>query len=80
MSRSRGKVTDRGQVTIPKGIRRQLGVRPGDHLEFEVLDGGRLMARKAVDRDPVDAAYGVLTLPGGTDAFLDSVRGEPDPA
>ncbi|HEY2118415.1 MAG TPA: AbrB/MazE/SpoVT family DNA-binding domain-containing protein [Candidatus Acidoferrum sp.] len=33
--RKRAKVTSKGQVTIPREIRRRLGVRAGDHLVFE---------------------------------------------
>lgn len=33
------KVTTGERVTIPKEIRRLLGVQPGDHLRFEPQDG-----------------------------------------
>lgn len=40
----RAKVTSKGQVTIPAAIRRQLGLKPGDHLRFEPgKDGIRLV-------------------------------------
>lgn len=78
MNRARGKVTDRGQVTIPKRIRERLGIRPGEFLEFEEAEGGQIVARKAVDRAAVDAAYGVLSPFESTDELLERLRGKPD--
>ena len=34
------RISSKGQVTIPKGIRESLGVRPGDLIAYEVQDGG----------------------------------------
>ena len=52
--KKQAKVTSKGQVTIPREIRRRLGVRAGDKLEFEedaqgvrvkaVRDGARYAA------------------------------------
>ncbi|HEX2161347.1 MAG TPA: AbrB/MazE/SpoVT family DNA-binding domain-containing protein [Thermoleophilaceae bacterium] len=72
------KVSEKGQVTIPKPLRDRLGIRAGETLDFEVSDG-RLIARKARGRDPVDALYGMLELPARPDALLDDLRG-PGPA
>jgi len=69
-------VSEKGQVTIPKRLRERLGIRPGETLEFED-DDGRLIATKASDRDPVDELYGVLALDGGTDAWMNELRGDP---
>lgn len=39
------KVTSKGQITVPREIRRRLGVRAGDRLEFEEdRDGVRVTA------------------------------------
>jgi AbrB family looped-hinge helix DNA binding protein len=67
-------VSEKGQVTIPKALRDRLGIRPGQVLDFGE-EGGRLVARKADDRDPVDALYGVLELPARPDALIDELRG-----
>jgi antitoxin PrlF len=42
------RVTQKGQVTIPRDVRRALGIKPGSDVEFEVDERG---ARLLVDRD-----------------------------
>lgn len=74
---NRTRVTERGQVTIPKDLRDRLGIEPGTVLEFGA-EGGRLVAHKAAARDPVDAVYGVIDLPRGTDETLRRLRGKAD--
>lgn len=32
-------VTSKGQITIPKSVRAELDLLPGDRIEFEVRDG-----------------------------------------
>lgn len=49
----KAKITSKGQLTIPKEVRRALGVRKGDSLLFEVDDGE---ARVRVVREPVSFA------------------------
>ena len=39
-------VTVKGQATIPVGLRRHLGVGPGDHIGFEVDGEGRVIVKK----------------------------------
>ena len=33
------RITSKGQITIPKQVREQLGVEPGDALDFHFEDG-----------------------------------------
>jgi AbrB family looped-hinge helix DNA binding protein len=73
----RSTVSEKGQVTIPKPLRDRLGIGAGAVLEFRE-EGGRLIATKAVARDPVDAVYGVLDLGQGTDEFVRQLRGDGD--
>lgn len=73
----KSRVSERGQVTIPKSLRDRLGIRPGEVLEFRA-DEGRLVATKVVLRDPVAAVYGSLGTGRSTDAFLDEIRGPAD--
>jgi len=36
-------VTSKGQITIPKKVREELGLRVGDRVAFRVLDDGRVV-------------------------------------
>jgi antitoxin PrlF len=51
----KAKVTSKGQITIPKEVRRALGVREGDSLLFEV-DEDDEQVRVRVERKPVSFA------------------------
>ena len=42
------KVTSKGQTTVPAQIRAELGVKPGDRLEYVRLPDGQIVVRKAV--------------------------------
>jgi antitoxin PrlF len=46
----KAKITSKGQLTIPKEVRRVLGVRKGDSLLFDVDDRARVV------REPVSFA------------------------
>ena len=69
-------VAERGQVTIPKALRDKLGIRPGTTLEFSASQGS-LVARKA-QSDAVATVFGCLGKGIDTDAFMKSVRGDPN--
>lgn len=70
----RNRSSEKGQVTIPKQLRDQLGIEPGEELDF-TDDDGSLVAREVRTRGAVDAVYGILSLPGGTDALVEEFRG-----
>ncbi len=40
-------LTSKGQTTIPKAIRRHLGLKPGDKIRFLVEDDGRVIVLPA---------------------------------
>lgn len=41
-------MTDKGQITVPKSIRDQIGIVPGSKLDFEVQEDGSLRVRMLV--------------------------------
>jgi AbrB family looped-hinge helix DNA binding protein len=73
----RSTVSEKGQITVPKALREQLGIRPGDQLDL-IEEHGRLVAKKAIVNDPVAAAYGILDARESTDERLRALRGTPD--
>ena len=56
------KLTSKGQITVPRDIRRRLGVRAGDKLEFE--DDGKGVQVKAVRDASVFEKYAGIGNPG----------------
>jgi AbrB family looped-hinge helix DNA binding protein len=38
-------LTSKGQVTIPKEVRQQLGLKPGDRVTFTVMPNGTAIMR-----------------------------------
>lgn len=40
------RVTTKGQVTIPKSIREELGIEPGDEVAFEETDAGYIIRKQ----------------------------------
>jgi AbrB family looped-hinge helix DNA binding protein len=41
-----GKVTSKGQITIPREIRERLGIHPGSVVDFEVAGDAVLVRRR----------------------------------
>jgi antitoxin PrlF len=70
----RSTLSEKGQITVPKALREQLGIRAGDQLDLTAEDG-RLMAKKTVASDPVAAAYGILDTREPTNERLRALRG-----
>jgi len=64
-------VSEKGQVTIPKHVRDQLGIRPGTVLSFAAV-GGKLVASKQETGDVFTKWRGRGRLPRGlsVDAYL----------
>ena len=67
-------VAERGQVTIPKVLREQMGIRPSCALSFSVKDG-MLVAVKADVSDPVSRVTGCVKTKKTSDELLKEIRG-----
>jgi antitoxin PrlF len=70
-------ISEKGQVTVPKPLREQLGIRPGDRLEF-TEELGHLVVSKTASQDPVAAVYGILGSSESTNDTLRTLRGNAD--
>lgn len=58
-------VTSKGQVTIPKRVRKALGITPGTKVEFDVEGGGaRLTVVKVAKPSDVSAGASILGYSG----------------
>jgi AbrB family looped-hinge helix DNA binding protein len=71
------RMSERGQVTIPKFLRDRLGLRPGQVLVVRE-EGGEVIMTKQLPLDPLERVTGIVNLGGATDEVLTELRGEPD--
>ena len=71
-----GKLTSKGQTTVPREIREALGVGPGDLIAWEVAgDGGaRVRAVKPLDLEYLRALEGTLREEWGGAADEEAYR------
>jgi AbrB family looped-hinge helix DNA binding protein len=53
-------VTSKGQVTIPKEVRQQLGIRQGSRIEFAVVGSHVEMRVKSSPTGVPDSGFGML--------------------
>jgi AbrB family looped-hinge helix DNA binding protein len=70
------RLTSKGQVTIPKGVRDELNLRPGDEIEF-VRVNGHFQLKKHIDRSVWDKWDGFLKHLEGQDVdeLIEEMRG-----
>lgn len=54
-----GTMTSKGQITIPKDVRENLGLKPGSALQFEQNDEGSYTLRPAATHRAIDLAGSV---------------------
>lgn len=68
------RVTEKGQVTIPKAIREELGIQPGDEVTFEKTEEGYVV-RKAVDESRFEKWRGVAETDASVRERMEELRG-----
>ena len=69
------KITERGQLTIPKTLRDRYGFGPSVDVEVVAVEAGLLIKKRARGRDPISKWRGVLKTPLDVDAYIEEVRG-----
>ncbi len=55
------RVTEKGQVTIPKTVRSNLGIEAGSEVEFELRDGEAVLRRVEPSQEERDRHIRQLT-------------------
>jgi AbrB family looped-hinge helix DNA binding protein len=69
------RVTQKGQVTIPRRVREALGIRPGSRVEFELDErGARLVVDRGVAAEEVARMRGAGDVELTTDEILALTR------
>ncbi len=68
------KVTSKGQVTIPKKLREEMGLKPGDYLEIKEEAEGYLINKK-IDKEKIEKYVGILNKEKSSDEVVKELRG-----
>ena len=68
------KISDRGQITIPKPLRDQFGMNHNVEVEITPTKDGLLIHKRTASQHPVERVYGVLGRNGSTDDFIEEIR------
>ena len=69
------KISERGQVTIPKQLRDQFGLYKNVEIQMISSKEGILIQKQSRGKHPVDLIYGILEKPSDTDTYIEEVRG-----
>ena len=74
------KVSQRGQVTIPKHLRDRYGMNHNVEVEISPTEEGLLIRKRTTAEHPVDRVYGILgkdALGKGVsvDDYIEEIRG-----
>ena len=64
-------VTDKGQITLPKALRDQLGIRPGSKVEF-ALQSDHSVRLRVLSRGST-GLFGLLAVPGEAARPLEAI-------
>lgn len=70
-----GRITSKGQTTVPKSIRDSLGLHDGSLVEWEIVDGKAVLSSRQAD---ITELAGILGNPLGralTDEEMDAAIG-----
>jgi len=69
------KVSERGQITIPKALRDRFGLLKDVEVELIPAKEGVLIQKHSRSKHPVDRVYGILNRPSDTDSYIEEIRG-----
>jgi AbrB family looped-hinge helix DNA binding protein len=63
---TQAKITSKGQITVPLSIRKELGVEPGDSIEFK-KEGGKVTVTPVKKENPFAKYRGIERVGRGAD-------------
>ena len=69
------RISERGQITIPKSLREQFGMNHNVEVEMSATPKGILIHKQTSAAHPVERVYGLLAGGDSTDKYLEKIRG-----
>ena len=68
------KVGERGQITIPKPVRDEYGLKKGMTVEVDLTEGQVCLRKKVDIRAALEKVRGIIDI-GDVDEFIEDLRG-----
>lgn len=69
------RVSERGQITIPKSLRDRFGLSHDVEVELTPTEGGLLIQKRTVAQHPVERVFAVISGDLSTDDYIEEIRG-----
>ncbi len=69
------RISERGQITIPKQMRDRFGMGYNVEVEITPTDDGLLIRKRTASKHPVERVYAILGCAGSTDDYIEDIRG-----
>ena len=69
------RISERGQITIPKALRDRFGMRADVEVEVIPTENGLLIQKRTAAKHPVERVYGILGGGEDIDAYIEEIRG-----
>ncbi len=70
------RISERGQITIPKPLRERFGMHHNVEVEITPTDNGLLIQKRAAALHPVDRVAGILDgADFDVDEYIEEIRG-----
>ena len=70
------RVSERGQITIPKTLRDRFGLHHNVEVEISPTENGLLIQKRTAAMHPVDQFAGILDGTGlDVDEYIEEIRG-----
>ena len=69
------RISERGQITIPKRFRDRFGMNKDVEVEITPTDHGLLIQKRAAAEHPVERISGILDDAFDVDQYIEEIRG-----
>ena len=69
------RISERGQITIPKPLRDRFGMNHNVEVDITPTRNGLLIHKRTATQHPVQRVYAILGRGGSTDEYLEEIRG-----
>lgn len=69
------RISERGQITIPKQLRDRFGMGCNVEVEITPTNDGLLIRKQTASQHPVERVYAILGRDGNTDDYIEDIRG-----